>query len=118
MPKREQVLKDEEIEELVGYLKTRLQDAKSWRDTLAHQAPEFTDKDLKEVMRWLKNWKAGDKEYVAFLILLLVAIFVEAEVERKVEDVLSKKINRFLGSDRIKRALLKSSEHYGEMWAG
>ncbi|HEY7545122.1 MAG TPA: hypothetical protein VID27_09580 [Blastocatellia bacterium] len=69
---------------------------RSWRNAVVHSPAALSQKDFREIVRWLKAWRERDPQaegYFTALLTLLLASYVEADIEERFEKVFT---DRFL----------------------
>lgn len=71
----------------------------TWRNSVVHSRPELDHKTFKEIVSWIKTWQKRDpgaEELAMFFLTLLLASYVEADIEEKFEKVFAGKFSSVL----------------------
>lgn len=81
------------LDELAISISKELQ---TWRNNIVHSPPALSQKDFREIVRWLKTWREKDpnaEEYFMALLTFLLASYVGSNIEERFEKVFT---DRFL----------------------
>src|SRR5215831_10459048 len=88
---QEKVLEDKTVEELAEYLSENWE---SVRNALVHSPARLDRLEVAEIVRWIRSWRQrqpGNEELRAGMLALLIAYFVEWDIEKRFDKVFADK---------------------------